>query len=333
MKIIFSICIFGLLFISVKAQMPPIGIIDFYGLQTLSDSQVRTALLLKEGDSLPDSKAEIEKRLKSLPDIEEVSLNVVCCDSGKMILFVGIREKGTPFLKFRPDPKSKILLPDEIIKTHHSYLEALSKAVLKGDVENDASQGHSLSKNAEVRAFQEKFIALANQNIKLLRRVIYESSNAEHRSVAVQVIAYYKDKKEIVKKLVYAINDADGTVRNDAMRALGVIAQYGLENPSKNIKVPFEPFVEMLNSLEWTDRNKSSIALLRLTEKRDKILLAKLKKNTLNSLIEMARWKSRGHAFAAFGILARIVGIPEEEIEKMWNNGKGEDVIEKVKQN
>jgi hypothetical protein len=31
--------------------------------------------------------------------------------------------------------------------------------------------------------------------------------------------------------------------------------------------------------------------------------------------------------------LARIVGIPEEEIEKMWNNGKGEDVIEKVKQN
>jgi hypothetical protein len=47
-----------------------------------------------------------------------------------------------------------------------------------------------------------------------------------------------------------------------------------------------------LNPIEWTDRNKSSLALEMLTESRDPALIADLRARALPSLIEMARWKS-----------------------------------------
>jgi len=56
----------------------------------------------------------------------------------------------------------------------------------------------------------------------------------------------------------------------------------------------------MLNSIEWTDRNKSSLALYRLTENRDPKVLTILRRKALRSLVEMARWKTLGHARAAF---------------------------------
>lgn len=327
MKIIPLIFLFLSFFISAYAQSPPIGIIDFYGLRNLSESQVRAALQLKEGDNVPDSKADVEKSLLSLPNVEKVKLNSICCDSGKLILYVGIQEKGAPTLKFRPAPTGKIILSAEIVKTAEDFYEAMKKATLKGDAEEDDSQGHSLMKNDEARAFQEKFIPIANQNLNLLRKVLHQSSNTEHRAIAAQIIAYYKDKKAIINDLADGINDESGEVRNNSMRALAVIARSVASNPKNDLKVPVKPFIDMLNSIEWTDRNKSSMALWQLTEKRDKAILASLRQNALTSLIEIARWKSFGHAFAGFCILARIANIPDDKILQMWENGEREKVI------
>ena len=43
-----------------------------------------------------------------------------------------------------------------------------------------------------------------------------------------------------------------------------------------------------------------------LSRSRDRQLLATLRKQALTPLVEMARWKSEGHALAAFIILGRI---------------------------
>jgi hypothetical protein len=119
-------------------------------------------------------------------------------------------------------------------------------------------------------------------------------------------------------------------VRNNSMRSLGVIASFAPASPKRRIKVPVEPFIEMLNSIVWTDRNKSSGALLRLTEKRDPAILSKLRERALPSLIEMSRWKSPGHAQAAFFLLGRVGNLPEDEILKDWNSGNRETFIETV---
>jgi len=73
----------------VTAQNPPIGIIDFYGLRSVSEQRARQALQIKEGDSVPESRKEAQHRLEALPDVQQALLNPTCCESGRSILYVG----------------------------------------------------------------------------------------------------------------------------------------------------------------------------------------------------------------------------------------------------
>ena len=326
-----------------QVQLPPIGIVDVYGLRTRAIEQdiLKAARIKKEDDALKtlESMDEIIKRIKTLPGVAEASLNVVCCDDAaqKTIVFIGVREKGdgSPDLKLRPAPRAKIDLPAAILQSGKDFLKAFSQAILYGDKGEDHSEGHALYNDREIRAVQEKFIEYAAHDTKLLRRVLRESENRESRALATQIIAYAPHKKEIIPDLIYAMTDSYETVRNNAMRALGVLADYAQNNPSQGMKIPVAPFVEMLNSLEWTDRNKSLMVLYFLTAKRDSRILMEIKrsvleKNALPSLVEMARWKNPSHAQTSFFILGRIANLAEAEIQSSWDKNNREKLIGKA---
>jgi hypothetical protein len=321
-KTLLLIFLFVLLPGSIDGQNPPIGIIDFYGLRRLSEQQARQALQIKEGDSLPASREEAQRRLEALPNVQQALLGAVCCEAGKTILYVGIKEKGAPSLQFRAAPKGAIRLPQTILRAGDAFYDALTEGILKGDAGEDDSQGHALNSYPKLRAIQEQFITFAAQDFKLLRTVLRESADAQHRALAAQIIAYTANKQDTVKDLVYGMSDPDGGVRNSSMRALAVMA-----SPKQRVKVPVEPFIKMLNSIVWTDRNKSSDALFRLTEKRNPVVLSKLRERALPSLVEMARWKT-GHAFAPFFLLGRVGNLSEDEIQKDWDRGNHETLIE-----
>lgn len=327
-----------IIFLSLTAALnaqtkPPVGIIDIYGQRKISEEKIRTALQIKEGDFATESESEIEKRIAAIPGIEQVSASLICCDDIKhsRMLYIGIREKGTKPFSYRPAPKGKIRLPAAIVKTENDLFEAIKQAVLKNDAVEDQSQGHSLANNPEARRFQLQFIEYANQNLPLLRRVIRESSNAEHRALAAEIIAYYKDKRAVISDLVYAAEDSDSGVRNNAIRALGVIAQYATDSKRADLKIPYAPFVEMLNSAVWTDRDKSAWLLSRLTAARDPKMYAALRRNAFDSLAEIARWKNPGHALLGLLILGHLADFKDNEIFEMWQKGEGEVIIEKVK--
>lgn len=318
-----------------EGQLPPVGIIDFYGLRSVSEKDVLSVLKIKKGDDAIEaikSMEENKKLLKSLPNVEDVSMSLICCDDfeGKSMIFVGIREKGVPVLSFRAAPQAKIQLPEIVIKAGEDFQKAFLKAVENQDFSEDDSQGHALFGNKETRSIQERFIVLASRHLKILRRVLRRSSDARQRALAAQIIAYSKDKKGIVGDLVFGMNDPDSGVRNDSTRGLIILAKYARANPGLGIKIPMTVFVRMLNSLEWTDRNKSAGALDVITEKRDLTLLAALKRESLASLIEMARWKNPGHAQSAFNILGRIGGFSENEIKELWKAEDRERQIQKV---
>ncbi len=60
MKSLGIISLFFLLFASTDAQFPPIGTIDFYGLRTISERQIREVLQIKEGNAMLKSKEEVD---------------------------------------------------------------------------------------------------------------------------------------------------------------------------------------------------------------------------------------------------------------------------------
>ncbi|HRH45085.1 MAG TPA: HEAT repeat domain-containing protein [Pyrinomonadaceae bacterium] len=316
-------------------QFPPIGIIDFYGLRTISEKDVWSVLNIKVGDDAIEtikSAEEIRQTLKKLPNVEDASISLICCDDifGKSIIFVGIREKGIPALKFNTAPTGKIRLPKIIAQAGKDFQTAFAQALAEKDFSEDDSQGHALFGNQNVRKVQERFVTLANEHLKVLQQVLRKSSDAEQRATAAQIIAYARNKKAIVSDLIFAVNDDNEHVRNNAIRALIVIANYAIANPSLKIKIPADDFIPMLNSLEWTDRNKALGVLDALAKNRDGRLLAKLKNNALDSLIEMARWKSPGHAQTAFSILGRIGKLSEVQIEKAWKTGDREQEIKRI---
>src|SRR5262245_12584424 len=255
-------------------QFPPIGIIDFYGLRNISERQVREALQIKEGDPSSVETKEAERKLKSLPGVAEAQISRVCCDAGKVVLFVGIREKGTPALQFRPAPQGKVRLPQDVVQAGEDYQKAVSDAVLKGNTGEDDSQGHALFNDPTARAVQERLIKFAARDLNLLRNVLRHSADAEHRALAAEVIAYTANKQARVNKLVEATRDPADRVSNNATRALMVMSGSARQTTKQPIKIPVRPFIEMLNSIEWTDRNKSSNALVRLTDKRDPAILS-----------------------------------------------------------
>ena len=124
--------------------------------------------------------------------------------------------------------------------------------------------------------------------------------------------------------------DANDGVRNNATRALGVLAE---SSPKVAARIPATPFIEMINSGSWTDRNKGSWVLESLTNNRDPKLLAQLRAEALPSLIEMARWHSNGHAYTARILLGRIAGIEEGRLTKLASAGNLEEIIKALPPN
>ena len=312
---------------------PPVGIIDFYGLRRITLAQVRQALQIKEGDTIPNGegfekfKQDAQQRLQSVAGVEAARLSFVCCNADKTILYVGIAEKGSPILTFRTGPQGRVRLPEDIVKAGDDFEQAFMEAAQKRDFAEDDSQGYALDHYPAVHAVQEHFVILAAKNFSILRDVLHNSADGGQRALAAQVIAYGTDRQLVAQNLAAAVRDPDGGVRNNATRALGVLAGYAQKHPELHITIPAEPFIDMLNSIDWTDRNKSSMVLVPLTEARDPALLRLLRQDALASLIEMARWKAQGHAFGACLILGRIGNFQENAIKNQCWNGDREAVI------
>ena len=315
------------------ASFPPLGVIDFYGLRSVPEQKLRQSLPFREGDAIdPDQftekKPAIEKQLANIPGVKQAFMTLVCCtDDQKSIVYVGIEEISSPCLSFRPAPTGAVRLPEDVLQAGRSIDAAWEKAVLSGNNGEDDSQGRALSDSPELRAEQLKLIALADRHFTQLRDVLQNSSVAEQRALAAQVLGYVQNKQSVVPDLMAALKDPDPGVRNNATRTLVVFERFSPPPGTKKIEVPFQPIVGLLNSCVWTDRNKSSAALAELSESRPPALLKQLQQDALPSLVEMARWKYPGHAWSSIVILGRIGGLTDDEIQKDVDQGKREAVI------
>jgi len=111
------------------------------------------------------------------------------------------------------------------------------------------------------------------------------------------------------------------------VRALEVLAD---AKPSLAKRIPAEAFVRLLRSGAWSDHNKASLLLVALTKSRDPKVLTLLRIEALDPLVEMARWRSLGHAEAALSILGRIAGLEEDSLDKLIEAGQADTIINKV---
>ena len=310
-----------------SAQAPRIGTIDFYGLRKVPEAKLRQALGAREGDYLPPSKGNAEESLDRVSGVVESHLEAVCCDGSKMILYVGIEERGSPHFDLREPPEGDEKLPEEVLSTYRRFLETFEAAARRGSTAEDLTQGYSRMADPTARAIQDMFPALAKEHLAELRAVLHNAGDEEQRATAAYVIGYAPDKKAIVNDLQYLLKDADAGVRANAARNLVALAVLARLNPQAGVKVEPTWFIEMLNSLSWSDRNRAMAALQILTDTRDPSVLEQLRDRALPALAEMARWKTLAHALPAFVLLGRVAGLTEDQIQEAWSSGNRDRVI------
>ncbi len=298
------------------AQVFKIGSIDIYGNRKTDAGIIYKNLDVKEDDSVRVGNFKTEDvvaKLTQIPGVRYASVNPVCCDpSGNLLIYIGIGESDSVIIKHRDAPTQNIKLPAEMVDTYNSFKNEVQQAVEKGEAAEVDTSGYALFTYLPARNLQKSFLQYASQNVQLLASILRNSEYTEQRAAAAEIIAYSTDRKFVADNLLFAVDDPDDEVRNNATRALGILVGYARAHPGLKLNIPAAPFIRMMNSIVWTDRNKGASVLTQLSESRNAKILNEIKQKALPSIIEMAKWKDRAHAFFAFIILGRISGEDEK---------------------
>ena len=210
------------------------------------------------------------------------------------------------------------------MKLYEAMGTALMAAVTSGNAREDDSQGFALADDPALRASQMAIRECALKNESTIFRVLESSSDTEQRAIAAQALGYARASSRQVTGLVRASLDPDEQVRNNAVRALGVLLS---AKPEFARAVPASSFLQLLASPTWTDHNKGAALFEVLTRRRNPELLRQLRATALDNLLEMARWRSVGHAGFARLLIGRIAGIEEDRLRELARGDQVEAII------
>ncbi|HSE20281.1 MAG TPA: HEAT repeat domain-containing protein [Pyrinomonadaceae bacterium] len=314
------------LWASQKAQ---IGDIQYFGLTGIDIQRVDAALNFHRGDELsfeqlPDFIVRTRESLKS-HGFEPTDVAPVCCnEQGNWIIYLGLPGKNLETPHYAKPPTGSIKLPEEAVSLYQQSMDLLFESIQNKATE-DRSKGYALSTYPPLRVRQLGMREYATRNTPLIGRVLRESANAQQRAIAAHLLGYANSNSQQIAKLVSATQDIDEQVRNNAVRALGVL---GESKSSIAARIPSAGIISMLNSGTWTDRNKAGYLLGVLTKQRDPRLLELLRARATDSLLEMARWREPGHASSARIILGRIAKIDETRLLQLVATKNVDAIIE-----
>lgn|SRR5579871_195146 len=293
-----------------------VGDIEFFGYKGMDLEAVRRAIPVQVGGTYSgdDTKGRIRKAIAEALGHAATDVQAICCDEhGDRVVFIGLPGSSSKSFATTPAPRGTLRLANEIVALSDRLDQALYAAVQKGGEapREDDSTGYALVHDPEARALQLKLREYALAHEDELLQVLKACSEPSQRRIAATATGYARKSPQQLAALVEASRDADEDVRNEAIRALGVLAESDAAIASQ---IPPAGFIDMLNSGMWTDRNKGSFLLQTLTRERNPGVLAELRARAADSLIEMAKWHDLGHAVPARILLGRIAGIAEERL-------------------
>jgi hypothetical protein len=291
-----------------------IGTIDFYGYSTLDLRQLRSLLPFHAGDPLPSKKSltAAEPAYAKAIGRGRVSFATICClPDGRWSVFVGLDEPGIAPVVFNPQPHGSAKLPAHIMKLNTDIDQEVGNAVRNGQAGEDDSHGYSLSEYPPARAMQLKLREYARAHTKTLIEVLESCPDEQHRAAAAETLGFADESRKQIAALVRASLDSSDDVRNNAIRALGVLVDF---DPKAVAQIPLKPYIGLMHSIDWLDRNKAVFLIDSFTKSRDPEVLRVLRSDALVPLREIAQWQDSGHAGAAISVLGRIAGMDEQRI-------------------
>lgn len=313
---------------------PRIASIEIFGNQRISTQKIRNAIGAQPGGLLPSRKGA-EERIDKIPDIVASRLEAVCCEQGNLILYVGVQEKGAPHFDVNAPPAGDAKLPVYLMSLYDSLLTNIAASIRGQNADQDLTNGYSLMADPASRAIQEKMIPLVARDLKTLDQVARNSSDPEQRAAAAYLLQYSPrdpdSSRIMIDALQWALRDSDSDVRANAERALNAVMVGAKLHPEQHIRIEPTWYVQMMNSVVWSDRRAASLALVALTDNGDRSTLELIRERALRSVVNMAGWHDLKYALPGFILAGRIAGLDKKQIQAAWLSGNRESVIDKAR--
>lgn len=306
----------ALLLTAAVARSQEITAIDLYGARTVPSESLLAALQVAVGDDKSFDAKAAAKRVEAVDGVAAAKVTKMNL-AGRYVVVVFVREAGRKVLDFLPAPTGDARLPagmrDDYGKVMKLQREAMQKNVLGEDREN----GYALQRYQPAREIQLANRDRVRKSFETVCAVLATSADASERAAAAYWLAYGDDRAAIATRLGVAVRDPDSVVRNNASRALAVLAEWSAaqsEPQSEPLVFDATPFLAMLDSVTFTDVNKATMMLHALTARAEPKLFQQIRETGLQPLRDVACWASPGHAFPAALVLGRLNGLDYDAI-------------------
>jgi hypothetical protein len=300
------------------SEIPAIGQINFFGYGGIDLQPIEAALPIQVGavlkiEALESTQGLIEQRIRTVIGHGPTNIDFVCCDDNHhLLVFIGLGGTTSHKPSFHPIPKGTDSLQPAALRLYQHDLDALMLATKRGSVAEDDSKGYALATDPALRKIQTAMRAYALDRAPEFERVLKNAADTQQRLVSAALLGYSQRSSSQVQGLADAVLDSEPEVRNNAVRALMVLASV---KQTDLRKLSVEPVEALLLSGVWSDRNKASLLLDQLTASRDPAMLRELHTTSLDAIIEGASWHGDpGHAGAFVILLGRIAKLPEERL-------------------
>jgi hypothetical protein len=309
---------------------PRIGYVEVYGARKVSPQKIRTALGAKPGDFLP-SREDAEERIDKVSGVLASRVEAACCEGPNLVLYVGVAERDSPVMEYHDAATSDISLPASLYSAYRNLLDEVAGSIRGRNNDEDLTAGYSLMADPASRSLQQSFLPAVAADLPTIDRVAREAADPEQRAAATYLLQYAPRNPHAIKTMAdglqYALRDTDEAVRENAIRAIRAVLVGAKLHPEQQVRIEPTWFIELMNSVVWSDRRDASAVLVNLTESREAGTLALLRERALPSVIEMARWRQLNYALPSFILAGRLAGLDETEIKTAWVGGNREEVL------
>ncbi|WP_158941794.1 hypothetical protein [Granulicella sp. S190] len=297
-------------------EIPAIGQINFFGYGGINIKPIEAALPIQIGtvlsvETLESTQGLLEQRIRTVLGHEPTNIDFVCCDENHhLLVYIGLGGTTSQNPSFHPIPKGTDSLQPAALRLYKDEMDALMLATKRGSSAEDDSKGYALATDPALRKIQTAMRAYARDRAPEFERVLKNAADFQQRLVSAALLGYSQRSSSQVQGLTDAVLDSEPEVRNNAVRALMVLASV---KQTDLHQLTVEPVEALLLSGVWSDRNKASLLLNQLTASRDPAMLRELHTTALDAIIEGASWHGDpGHAGAFVILLGRIAKLPEE---------------------
>lgn len=306
-----------------------IGAINYFGYGGLPLEKIRSKLPMHTGDTLTYatfSKKPINDAVSAEIGKQPTDVNVTCCDASQhLLIFIGLPGSTSRPVPTAPPPSGDTRLDLKGLRLYEQEQAFLGQAVARGTAGEDDSQGYMVSKDPSLKAVNLAMRSYAIGRELDLRHVLQTASDPKQRRAATALLGYVQRSATQAEALSWAMDDPDEDVRNNAVRALAVLSAVTGKEP---LQISVQPLINLLYSGIWTDRNKASFLLLRMTEARNQQVLRSLRKEAMGPLVEGASWTGDpGHSTPFLVTLGRIGAIPDDKLDEMLKSDDKKAII------